>query len=169
MAEFIWKDRCMDCYGIEKTLLCCPLSLVPIEAQKEEENILLCEKCINIREEDVALGKEMRPLGIPADIENAEWVEIGMIKIVPKKDVSDQNISVKVLYEVSRLESPTTLDGGRMRYKIGDRAIWFPGPFFDPGMFGVNKERAMREVRLLLAYQFTEDLYKEVVIDKIND
>lgn len=121
MAEKIWPDRCEDCYNRKPlTKYSGPL----VSTGREHE---FCQECLSARAEEHALGKEMRHVGIPADVLGTSWVELPEFTA---ECGGHQPLQIEAKYrrpdDLSRAEEL----GGEIRFRIksgNPLPLWLPG------------------------------------------
>ena len=112
-------DRCADCFSVNRGLweyegLATPSS----------KRVHLCKECLASRRKELAAGKEVRPVGIPADISTAVWVDLPDVTIQVKPQAGGGTIVVKAKFRKPTVVNPGDDDGGEVRYKLPDLDSW---------------------------------------------
>ncbi len=145
-GTFEINERCSDC--------CNPClgqlgfkhwgPLVPIGSVGK-----FCTACVESRNRDYLAGKEPRPVGIPTDIANAEWIDLEEICIG-----HEPVLHVQVKYRRPVAFTPCIDDGGEVRFKIQGNDYWEGAPFIGPSLFGANPIYAHGNVVCFLQHRF---------------
>jgi hypothetical protein len=128
MTNRIWEGQCEDCYE-RLPLRKCGGEVLPKGIRAE-----LCTACIINRERERAAGKPPRPIGIPADEQGMEWIDLGkVVSYQDGSDTKDNPVAVRFSFPVGEITDQV----GIVRFQFEGGEQWFPAApldFFVPNI-----------------------------------